>query len=424
MTDILLAMINEATDLQMFKKLYLNGDLKLNISKISRELGKDRKTIRKYLSGELPGKSRKRKRYLDDYRDVIINLLTDERRSFDYIDHLYNYLKREHNVSCSRSTLNRYIRSDQYLNKLFTKKKSQTFTERFETKPGIQAQFDLKEKVKIIYKNGDVQKVNIATLTLGFSRYNVRKVVLDTKYETVVSFLAEAFEELGGVVKELVIDNIKCLVDKPRNFNGSDAVLNYKFVEFLKDYNIKCRPCMPYRPQTKGKTETQNKKPSQLENYNGQYADLYEVHEKLAIINKEDNESISQATLLPRIFLFKKEKDELSNLPVRRIREKYHLLIHEVDVSNESLVSYKSRKYSVPKRFIGSKMNLIITDNKLQIYYNNKIIAVHTISKKVINILPEHELNYPKYILKNSYIENKKEPILKEMENIRYDNDY
>ena len=121
--------------------------------------------------------------------------------------------------------------------------------------------------------------------------------------------MAESFEELGGVVKELVIDNIKCLVET---------------------YGVEVNPT--------------------VENVGLKY------NEKLEIINKEDNESISQATLLPRNFLYKKEKDELLSLPARRIREKYHLLVREVDVSNESLVSYKSKKYSVPKRFIGSKM--------------------------------------------------------------------
>lgn len=89
---------------------------------------------------------------------------------------------------------------------------------------------------------------------------------------------------------------------------------------------------MPYRPETKGKTETQNKKPSQLENYNGTYVDLLDVHDKLKVINDEDNKSISQATNLPRIFLLNKEKGEFSNLPPRRIREKYHLSLNKVAV--------------------------------------------------------------------------------------------
>ncbi len=127
MTEIVLAMINEVSDLSMFKNVYMNGEIKLNISKISRELGKDRKTIKKYLKGEVSNKTRNRKKYLDDYKDIITNLLKDTLRSFDYIDHLYFYLKREHNITCSRSTLNRYIRNDEYLNKLFSKKKEQIF---------------------------------------------------------------------------------------------------------------------------------------------------------------------------------------------------------------------------------------------------------------------------------------------------------
>ena len=38
---------------------------------------------------------------------------------------------------------------------------------------------------------------------------------------------------------------------------------------------------MPYRPETKGKTETQNKKPSQIQNYSGTFKDMLKVHKKV-----------------------------------------------------------------------------------------------------------------------------------------------
>lgn len=418
MTEIIINSIENINELAMFAESYKKGNLKLNVSKIARELNKDRKTIRNYLNGKIPAITRSRVKYLDEYRELIIKLLTDKCRSFDYIDHLYNYLVREHKITCSRSTLNRYVRNDDEINLLFNKKKTQKFYERFETKPGVQAQFDLKERVKIIYETGEIIRVNVATLTLGFSRFNVREIVVDTKYETVTNFLASAFETIGGVPKELVIDNIKCLVDKPRT-KDKDAILNVKFEEFLSDYNIICKPCMPYRPETKGKTETQNKKPSQLENYNGTYIDLLDVHEKLKIINDEDNKSISQATNFPRTFLLNKEKGEFSNLPARRIRENYHLSLNPVVVTKDSLVSYKSNKYSVPKRLIGFKVNLIVKNNQLNIYYNNKIVTVHKISKNKLNIKESHNLHYPSKAIKNC--DSSKDIIIEEMRNIIYD---
>lgn len=42
----------------MFSKAYKKGLIKMNISKLSRELGNDRKTIKKYLDGHIPKQTR------------------------------------------------------------------------------------------------------------------------------------------------------------------------------------------------------------------------------------------------------------------------------------------------------------------------------------------------------------------------------
>jgi hypothetical protein len=193
--------------------------------------------------------------------------------------------------------------------------------------------------------------------------------------------------------------------------------LNVKFEEFLKEYNIKCKPCMPYRPETKGKTETQNKKPSQLENYNGTYKDLLDVHDKMKIINDEDNQSISQATGIPRIVLLKEEKGDFLPLPSQSIQEKYHLSLKPVAVTKDSLISYRSNKYSVPKRMIGYKVDLVVKNSQLHIYYHNKIIAVHKITNNKLNILDCHHLKYEKTTSEGEV----NQVIINEMRNIKYD---
>lgn len=419
MTKIIIEHISKIDDLLLFSSAYQQGAIKVNITKLAEHLGKDRKTIRRYLKGDVPKKTKQRTKYLDQHQAYIKQVLTDKYQSFDYIDHLFKYLQREKKITCSRSTLNRYIRENETLNTLFKRKKSNDFTMRFETDPGHQAQFDMKEKIKLIKNNGEVITAYIPTLTLSWSRYNSRILTLDTKTETLLSFLAKTFEEIGGVPKELVIDNLKQFVEKPR-YKDHPAILTSKFDEFCRDYNIEVKPCMPYRPQTKGKTETQNKVVDQLKNYNGTYQDLIDMHEKLEMINQEDNLSISQATKFPRIFLLEKEKGDLNPLPTKEVRQKYHLSLNEVYVSNESMISYKSNKYSVAKKFIGLKVGLIVIRDELHIYYNNKIICVHKITNHLLNIKKEHDLfyiNHPSNQEENLYDEH----IIHEMRHIKYD---
>ena len=284
-----------------------------------------------------------------------------------------------------------------------------------------QVQFDMKENIKLINKKGEVIVGYIPTLTFGWSRYNIRKLIIDTKVENLLSFLAESFEKIGGVPKEIVIDNLKQFVEKPRR-NGEPAILTAKFDQFCKDYGITVKPCIPHRPQTKGKTETQNKIVDQMKNYNGKYIDLYHMHDILETINEEDNKSISQATKFPRIFLFEKEKGDLLPLPTTEIRRKYHLTLNEVTVSKESLVSYQSNKYSVPKDYIGCKVGLAVIRNQLHIYYNKKIITIHQITNKLLNIKDEHNLKYKKINKRRDEISKKEKSIIqKELEDIIYD---
>ena len=420
MTGIILENISSVNDLSMFCKAYKEGLITVNISKIAKELNRDRKTIRKYLEGYTPKVTRDRVKYLDEHRDYIKEVLSDKYQSFDYIDHLFKYLKREKGITCSRVTLNRYIREDKELDSLFKRKKDNSFTERFETEPGEQVQFDMKESIKLINKKGEVIVGYIPTLTFGWSRYNIRKLIIDTKVENLLSFLAESFEKIGGVPKEIVIDNLKQFVEKPR-CNGEPAILTAKFDQFCKDYGITVKPCIPHRPQTKGKTETQNKIVDQMKNYNGKYIDLYHMHDVLETINEEDNKSISQATKFPRIFLFEKEKGDLLPLPTTEIRRKYHLTLNEVTVSKESLISYQSNKYSVPKNYIGCKVGLVVIRDQLHIYYNKKIITIHQITNKLLNIKDEHDLKYKNIIKKNDENNKVKSIIQKELEDIIYD---
>ncbi|OFK58270.1 hypothetical protein HMPREF2811_00980, partial [Globicatella sp. HMSC072A10] len=337
MSDIVRITITSLDDLSRLSEWYQKREIKLNLSKIARELNCDRKTVKRRLEGVIPKTTRKRKKYLDEFKPVMLSYLHDSTRHFSYIDHLFYFMQREHPITCARSTFYRYIVNDEDLRQSFQQQNRTEFTQRFKTQPGQQAQFDLKEKVKLVTNDGQTITVYIPTLTLSWSRYNVRRLILNPTTDNLLSFLAEAFEEIGGAPRELVIDNLKAFVEKPRTSTGDKAILNSRFSEFCKNYGIEPLPCMPYRPQTKGRTETQNQWVEQLYNYNGTYEGILAIHHRLKQLNEQDNKAASQATRLPRCFLLEKEKGDLVPLPSLAVRRPYHLQLKKVHVTNDSL---------------------------------------------------------------------------------------
>ncbi len=77
MKGIVLENISTINDLSMFCKDYKERLIKIYISKLARELNKDRKTIKKYLEGYNPKATREKVKYLDEYKDYIIEVLSD-----------------------------------------------------------------------------------------------------------------------------------------------------------------------------------------------------------------------------------------------------------------------------------------------------------------------------------------------------------
>ena len=90
MTKVILEQITNINDLLLFSKAYKEGLIKVNISKLAKELNKDRKTI-KIFKWRNTKRTRVRVKYLDEYRKYIVEVLSDKHQSFDYIDHLFKF---------------------------------------------------------------------------------------------------------------------------------------------------------------------------------------------------------------------------------------------------------------------------------------------------------------------------------------------
>ncbi len=185
-----------------------------NFSKIGRELGVSRETVRKYYNGFKKKNTKCKKTKVDAHHKRILDLLNDEFKQFDYVSSLYRYLKREFDdIEYSEATLRRYIHKNfEYEFNSFCSRESI----RFETEAGIQVQFDYKENQSYVDSYGKKLRTDIASLIFGFSRHNFRQVIPDKTTETTIAFLAETFETIGGVPAQIVIDNGSSMVQKAK----------------------------------------------------------------------------------------------------------------------------------------------------------------------------------------------------------------
>lgn len=93
---------------------------------------------------------------------------------------------------------------------------------------------------------------------LGYSRYKIYKVSLLKIITVLISLLTEIFENIKGVPKTIITDNMKSVMNKPRTRYFKREV-NSQFEEFSKDFGFKVVLCKAKTPQTKGKIESQMK---------------------------------------------------------------------------------------------------------------------------------------------------------------------
>ena len=353
-------------------------DLKPNFSDLARQYGFDRRTVKKYYEGyEGKPKTRNKTSKLDKYKDEIIEKLQIKGIK---VKAIYEYFVDKGYDVGGYSNFNKYIKN----NDLKPADKSKGHP-RFETPAGKQAQVDWKEDVKLISKYNEEFIFNVFSYKLGNSRYCHFEYKKHRTQQDVFDSLIKAFKETGGVPKEILFDNMRTVVDIVDNRRR----INTKMQAFADDFGFKISLCKPRKSYTKGKVEAANKFVEWILAYNYDFEDEDDLISKIKNINNKVNQYECQATGVPPLLLFQKEKEYLQPLPKNLIIESY--MDHELrtSVHKDSLVNYKGRKYSVPPKYIGKDVLLKQIDNQLYIYCNIELIRIHQISNKNFNYEPE-----------------------------------
>ena len=384
--------------------IFLRGGEKETMSKaaMARIMGCDPRTVKRYLEGYELKKKRKilKKSKLDKFKETIISKLE---------------------IGCTSMAIFKFIQKDGYTGSYslvadFVQKHKEEqikkATIRFETAPGLQAQVDWKENLKMISKHGELFEVNIFLMVLGYSRTKFVKLTSDKTQKTLFECMNEAFEYFGGVPKEIVFDNMATVVDRANSKIGN-VKLNTKFVQYSKDIGFNPITCRVYRPQTKGNVESLAKLVHRLQVYNHEFETYEELEKIVKMFMKEINNEISQGTNMKPIERLEKETKYLLPLPNQEVLNAYTTSPKEYKVSKESMITYKVQKYSVPTYLIGKSVSVKETDEYIHIYYITNLITKHKKSKKFLNYHKEHIVD----ILKSDALKGYKDNEIEEFVN-------
>lgn len=363
-------------------KLMFKEEMQPNYAEIARRYNCDYRTVKRYYEAGSTAKAPKRtyKSKLDNYKEIIIQKL---------------------DLGCTFKSIYCFIKGKGFEGKYtilrdfcatHRAEEIRKATIRFETCPGLQAQVDWKESVRMISKSGEVVEINIFLMLLGYSRMKYIQLTIDKTQDTLFDCMLNGLKYFNGVPKEIIFDNMRTVVNQSRT-NYQEAVLNESFYQFSKDMGFEVWTCRAYRPQTKGKVEALAKLMSRLEPYNYEFDTVEELAKIVREVNSEINSETSQATGQIPFNRWKKEKEYLLQLPNQDVLNGYLQVPITRTVSKESMVTYKYNKYSLDPKYIGKTVTLEVQGSKLTILLDNIVLATHEISERKLNYRLEDCVN-------------------------------
>jgi len=220
------------------------------------------------------------------------------------------------------------------------------------TAPGEEAQVDYGAGPMVRHPGtGKYRRTRLFVLTLGYSRKSVRLLLWKSSSKTWAELHEEAFRRLGGVVRVVVLDNLREGVLKPDIY---DPTLNPLYRDVLAHYGVVALPCRVGDPDRKGKVESgvghaQNTplkglRFETLEEAQA-YLDRWESHWADTRIHGTTKRQVAA--------MFAEERPALRPLPLEPFR---YYEYGDRTVNLDNCVEVKASYYGAPPGWIGRKV--------------------------------------------------------------------
>lgn len=371
------------------------------IRQISRTLGIDRKTVRRYirlaeqagfsLTQPLPERTELLSRLavliptnerphpvksaFAPHQEEILALLaqtTDPLKPKT----VYEVLCARYQLTASYSTFKRALRD---LQPHLTKPRT---TCRFETAAGDEVQVDYAKMGLLDDPLSQRQRVVHAFIaTLSFSRLKYVEFVYRLDQQSFVASHVRMFEFFGGVPKRVLIDNLKTGVRQPDLY---DPKLNRVYQELADHYGFFIDPARVRHPQDKGKVERSVPVVREL------FRKLKAVHPHLdfATANQEARDwarhsngmKVHGTTGLKPLEVFHElEQRALLSLPTLAFEM---ATWKEAKVHVDQFIQFEKKFYSVPSDYVGKTVWVRGTEKMVAIFYQHQLVRQYPKSRQ------------------------------------------
>lgn len=248
-------------------------------------------------------------------------------------------------------------------------------TVRIETPVGDQAQFDWSEYQMMI--GGRYCTVYCFSMILAACRRKAVCFSLAADAEAVYEAVQELFDDLGGVTLELLIDNPKALVIENNPKSEDEIRYNPQALLMAKHLGTELNACPCYWPRKKGKIENPFQYIEEQFVKGGHFGSMEELNQRgKAFISGWNGKEHGTTKRIPNEFYETEEKHALLPLPDKHFRMKE---MQGRKVSNDSLVSIKANRYSVPVQYVGKQVRFrIIYGFRIEIYDRKENLILKT----------------------------------------------
>jgi transposase len=340
----------------------------LTVSAIARQLGIDRKTVRRYIARGLEPPAYGPRPVPQRSTDRFLPYLGERLAAFPGLTavRLWREL-RERGYTGGYTAVKRAVRR-------IRPEPISPFEVRFETAPGEQAQVDLARfEIEFTDEPGAKRIVWLFSMVLGYSRLIWCRFVVHQDMQSVLRCHIAALEAIGGAPREILYDRMKTAVigEDPDGL----VIYNRALLDLARHYGFQPRACRPYRAKTKGKVERPFRYIREDFFLGASFRNLDDLNIQMRHwLDTVANPRVHATTQRVVNDAFAEEKPTLKPLPLIPYRAVLKL---ERRVSHEGMVSIGGNLYSVPDTARRRVLDVHVFADEIRIFEAGALIASH-----------------------------------------------